>query len=104
MQSILMTNQIQPSSLLNKYGIVPIFADACGNTFIILDCLTHVFHLQEWERLKQEIERLLRQMNVDDALVLRKIEESGRMIKVKMHVFEPDGSEADFCGNGARAV
>lgn len=90
----------QLSPLIAKWGITPLYADACGNTFLIIDCINRDFKESKWQSFKEEIWALLPSLSVDDALVLRKIE--GQM--VKMHVLEPDGTEADFCGNGARAV
>ncbi len=88
----------------NQHQIEYVFADACGNTFLIFDCLPNMLTDQEWVDLKEKIWTTLGQAHVDDALVLRKLEEKGHTIKLKMHVLEPDRTEADFCGNGARAV
>ncbi len=92
------------SLLLSNYEIHYIFADACGNKFLVFDCLSHSFDLEEWKAIRQAIWEFLPTIDVDDALVLRKIEEDDQSIKIKMHVLEPDGTEADFCGNGARAA
>ncbi len=90
--------------LLNNHQIEGTYADACGNTFLIFDCLGNEFTNQEWEAVKEKIWTILSVAHVDDALVLRKVEEDDHTIKLKMHVLEPDRTEADFCGNGARAV
>ena len=90
--------------LLNNHQIECAYADACGNTFLIFDCLNNEFTDQEWEAVKERIWTLLSLAQVDDALVLRKVEKNNDAIKLKMHVLEPDRTEADFCGNGARAV
>lgn len=81
-----------------------VFADACGNTFIIYDYLSYSMTSEEWDEIKEKIWNFLPQIDVDDALVLRKIDETDEMIMIKMHVLEPDGTEADFCGNGARTI
>lgn len=90
--------------LLNNRQIESTYADACGNTFLIFDCLSIPFTDQEWEEAREKIWAILSFARVDDALVLRKVEDNGQIIKLKMHVLEPDRTEADFCGNGARAV
>jgi len=90
--------------LLNSQQIESTYADACGNTFLIFDCLSIQFTDQEWEEAREKIWSILSFARVDDALVLRKVEDNGQIIKLKMHVLEPDRTEADFCGNGARAV
>ncbi len=82
----------------------PVFADACGNTFLIFDCLHINFTKQKWERIKTDAWSKLNQAGVDDALILEKVFDNGVVIKLKMHVIEPDCTEALFCGNGARAV
>lgn len=84
--------------LFRELQIAPLFANACGNTFFIFDCLDRKFTDQEWEEFRQRIWDSFN-AEVDDILVLRK---AG--VHIKMHVLEPDGTEADFCGNGARAV
>jgi len=90
--------------LRNNCNIKSIYADACGNTFLIFDCMNYPFTNQEWEEVKEKIWTILREVHVDDALVLRKVQEDDLNIVLKMHVLEPDRTEADFCGNGARSV
>jgi diaminopimelate epimerase len=82
----------------------PVHADACGNTFIIYDCLHYSHTSKEWEELKEILWDHFPETGVDNVLVLRKIEENEETIRIKMHVLDPYRTEADFCGNGARAV
>lgn len=81
-----------------------VYADACGNTFVIFDCLSYPFTSEEWESVKEKVWEILQKTKVDDALVLRNVNQDGDRVRLKMHVLEPDRTEADFCGNGARAV
>lgn len=81
------------------------YANACGNTFWIVDCLRQpIVSALEWEGCKEGVWHSLKGLSVDDALVLKKIETQDGHLGVAMHVLEPDGTEANFCGNGARAV
>lgn len=82
--------------------IEPHFADACGNTFLIYDFIEN--DPVDWEKTKNEIWNLIQSKFVDDALALRKVSQSPDKLVVKMHVLEPDRTEADFCGNGARSI
>ncbi len=98
-QSQLSTNAITVQGALLK----PIHANANGNTFLIYD-LTQMDVSAIWEEIRKKIWTIVKDKIVDDALVLRKVSSSKDSLEVKMHVLEPDGTEADFCGNGARAT
>ena len=92
------------TTLSKEPKIASVFADVCGNTFLIFNCLEKKFNDQEWEDLKERIWTILEEVPVDDALLLRKVKEEKQTVKLRMHVLEPDRTEADFCGNGARTV
>lgn len=81
---------------------VPIKGEGCGNTFLIFDCLD-----ESPERVKEIIKEahpILLRENRDDALILSKESADVGNLILKMTVLEPDGSIAEFCGNGARVV
>lgn len=76
--------------------------DGCGNTFIIYDCL---------ETAPEAVDSVIREAHArliaekrDDALILKKEYHNLQKYVLKMIVLEPDGSIAEFCGNGARVV
>lgn len=74
--------------------------NGCGNTFIIFDCLDFPFDGRVMERALE----LLLQENRDDALILKKEFQDEEKLVLTMMVLEPDGTIAEFCGNGARVV
>lgn len=75
---------------------------ATGNDFVIVDTLhNHVSSLAgEWPQMSQRLCDRHRGIGADGVLVL----EPSRVAHVKMRVFNPDGSEAEMCGNGARCA
>ncbi len=100
----------QPCPIIHCNGreVRPKFSNACGNTFLVYDLLP-LQNTYDWEAVKKSIWNIMKDIRVngapvDDALVLRKICSDADTLDVKMHVLEPDSTEADFCGNGARAV
>ena len=101
-----MSNPKLVSSYQIKHGdriITPLYANACGNTFLIYD-LTAENVKKTWDRVRSDIWDLLKTASVDDALALEAIKKDQDRLQVNMHVLEPDGTQADFCGNGARSV
>lgn len=83
------------------YSIKPVFANACGNTFLIYDFIEKC----PSDQTKHAIWKILKKADhIDDGLLLCKANNEHNHLQVKMHVLEPDGTEADFCGNGARSV
>lgn len=75
------------------------FAKFCasGNDFIVIDNRRRIFPRPESEFVK-EISRRKFSIGADGVLLLDKV--NGRF---RMRIFNPDGSEAEMCGNGARA-
>lgn len=73
--------------------------EGCLNTFILFDLInnpalyTEIFIARALQALHAE--------GADDALILMPTDRNNVII---MHVLEPDGSFANFCGNGARVV
>lgn len=94
--SLQRTLEIQASSL------PPLKGEGCGNTFLIFDCLEATFFTLE--DVIREAHPILLKENRDDALILRKEYEDAKKLVLTMTVLEPDGSIAEFCGNGARVV
>ena len=80
----------------------PVKGEGCGNTFLIFDCLEATdFALEDVVR---EAHACLIDEGRDDALILRNEYEDAQKLVLTMIVLEPDGSIAEFCGNGARVV
>lgn len=80
----------------------PVKGEGCGNTFLIYDCL-EATHLA-LDVVIREAHLCLIQEERDDALILRKEYEDSQKLVLTMIVLEPDGSIAEFCGNGARVI
>lgn len=76
------------------------FAEACENTFIIINKLKDRFLSDEEKEL---ILSKLRSENRDDALILIDGVYENRILTTKMLVLGQDGMFGEFCGNGARA-
>lgn len=74
--------------------------EGCGNTFLLYDCL----ELADYKVIIPEVHAALLESKRDDALILVKVKESECEFVLSMIVLEPDGSLAEFCGNGARVV
>lgn len=75
-------------------------AEACGNTFLLVDCLSSSIVS---DTLKKRIHTDLLKLNRDDALILVNGQEKSGSLYVKMLVLGADGLLGEFCGNGARA-
>lgn len=110
-QQILGGSQMKKLSDLELYSLTlqgkkikPIYADARGNTFLIYDLINRDPG-SNWSHVKDQLWDMIKSHVVDDAIVLRKkdYEKSDSRLVVKMHVLEPDRTEADFCGNAANA-
>ena len=76
------------------------FAEACENTFIIIDKLSESSLTTEETSF---IIDTLREKNRDDALILIEGKSENDVLTVKMLVLGQDGMFGEFCGNGARA-
>jgi diaminopimelate epimerase len=72
---------------------------ASGNDFVLLDLRKKVSGLNLKETAKKLCHRKLG-LGSDGLLVLEK----SRKANIKMRIFNPDGSEAEMCGNGARCT
>jgi diaminopimelate epimerase len=73
---------------------------ALGNDYIFVDLFRQKLSRVNWGRLSQKICR--RNFGVgSDGLILIV---PGQKAKFKMRVFNPDGSEAEMCGNAVRCV
>lgn len=70
---------------------------ASGNDFIIIDNRRHIVPEPE-SKFAERISRRKFSIGADGVLLLDKIK--GRF---RMRIFNPDGSEAEMCGNGGRA-
>lgn len=71
---------------------------ACGNDFIVIDCLKKKLHLSR----AQIIDLCNRHEGIGaDGVIL--VEHSS-CATCKMRIFNADGSEAEMCGNGIRSV
>ncbi len=73
-----------------------------GNDFVVVDAVRHPqpFLASQWRAISQAVCDRHTGIGADGLLVL----ERSRAADVKMRVFNPDGSEAQMCGNGARCV
>jgi len=75
---------------------------AGGNDFILIknrDDRSSAFSLQPSDFVKEVCQRK-RSIGADGVLLL----ERSKSCDIKMRVFNPDGSEVEMCGNGARCV
>lgn len=75
-------------------------AEACNNTFVIIDCLDQT-HLKD-NVLHLALQRLRKEQR-DDALILVDGRISGDSFSAQMVVLGLDGEFGEYCGNGARA-
>ncbi len=73
-----------------------------GNDFIVVDTLYHPLPALkgEWPEVTRALCDRHTAIGADGVLVL----EPSASANVKMRLFNPDGSEAEMCGNGARCV
>ena len=73
-----------------------------GNDFIVVDTRTHPRPAlqRRWGSVARALCDRRTGIGADGLLVL----EPSRSADVRMRVFNPDGSEAEMCGNGARCV
>jgi len=73
-----------------------------GNDFLLIDTVRHPLGARtpQWRAVSRALCGRHRGIGADGMLVL----EPSTMADVRMRVFNPDGSEAKMCGNGARCV
>lgn len=72
---------------------------ASGNDFILIDNRKHIFPVKN-KRFIQSLCAFHKGIGADGILLLEK----SRIANFKMRIFNPDGSEPDMCGNGARCI
>ncbi|MCM8779151.1 MAG: diaminopimelate epimerase [Candidatus Omnitrophica bacterium] len=73
---------------------------ASGNDFVIVEFENQKSKIKNFGSLAKEICSRKYGIGADGLLVIEK----SRVADFKMHVFNPDGSEAEMCGNGLRCV
>ncbi len=73
-----------------------------GNDFVVVDARTRRLDSLrgQWPRISRASCNRRTGVGADGVLLL----ERSRVAEVRMRVFNPDGSEAEMCGNGARCV
>ncbi len=73
-----------------------------GNDFVIIDNRRHRFDAlnTQWKAVSRSLCDRHDGVGADGVLLL----ESSNVADVRMRVFNPDGTEAEMCGNGARCV
>ena len=73
-----------------------------GNDFLIVDAVHHTLSAFKaaWPRVARAMCDRRAGVGADGLLLL----ERSRVADVRMRIFNPDGSEAEMCGNGARCV
>ena len=73
-----------------------------GNDFLIVDAVHHTLSAFKaaWPRVARAMCDRRGGVGADGLLVL----ERSRVADVRMRIFNPDGSEPEMCGNGARCV
>ncbi len=72
---------------------------ASGNDFVVIDSLSRYLAIS-LRKLAQKICDRKYGVGADGLLVLEK----SKVADIKMRIFNPDGSEAEMCGNGARCI
>lgn len=82
--------------------IKPHFVNTGGNSSLIYDFIKCVPY--DWLKTKNEICDLVNANHFSNAIALTPVIKNRERLMVKMHVFGPNYTEMDFCGNGARAV
>jgi len=73
---------------------------AAGNDFIVIESSHQVTKSPSHQTLAKKICDRKYGVGADGLLILQK----SKVADVKMRIFNPDGSEAEMCGNGARCV
>ena len=74
--------------------------EACGNDYVFVD--SSVCGELDWSRLAKELCQRRFSVGADGLLVVSSA--ASDEAHARMRVFNPDGSEADMCGNGIRCV
>lgn len=71
---------------------------ASGNDFVLVDCTRKSAGTASLRKLAQRMCHRTEGIGADGLLVAERSKKSG----TRMRIFNPDGSEAEMCGNGAR--
>ena len=71
-----------------------------GNDFVVVDARRYRLPNVRWSSASRVLCDRHRGIGADGVLVL----EPSRVAETRMRIFNPDGSEAEMCGNGARCV
>lgn len=74
--------------------------EACGNDYVLVDS-SDCGEL-DWPRLAKELCKRRFSVGADGLLVVSPADAD--VAHARMRIFNPDGSEADMCGNGVRCV
>lgn len=74
--------------------------EACGNDYVLVD--SSVCGELDWSRLAKELCQRRFSVGADGLLVVSPA--ASDEAHARMRVFNPDGSEADMCGNGIRCA
>lgn len=74
--------------------------EACGNDYVLVD--ESVCGELDWPRLAKELCKRRFSVGADGLLVVSPA--ASDEAHARMRIFNPDGSEADMCGNGVRCV
>jgi|Deesub1362A_J573_1020465.scaffolds.fasta_scaffold01178_2 diaminopimelate epimerase len=72
----------------------------CGNDFIVIDNRDSVLKEEELSRFSAKVCTRKQSLGADGVLLL----ENSSAADFKMRLFNPDGSEGEMCGNGARCI
>ena len=74
--------------------------EACGNDYVLVD--SSVCGNLDWPRLAKGLCKRRFSVGADGLLVVSSADAD--VAHARMRIFNPDGSEADMCGNGVRCV
>lgn len=74
--------------------------EACGNDYVLVD--TDVCGELDWPRLAKDLCKRRFSVGADGLLVVSPADAD--VAHARMRIFNPDGSQADMCGNGVRCV
>lgn len=83
-----------------KYGVRFTKAVASGNDFVIVDNRSGEISERRYPEMARDVSRRRHSIGADGMLVA----ESSEKAALRMRIINPDGSEAEMCGNGARCM
>jgi diaminopimelate epimerase len=88
--------------MIGKYGISFTKAVASGNDFVIIDNTSGELDARQpdYNDIARNVSRRRSSVGADGLLVL----ESSSRADIRMRIINPDGTEVDMCGNGARCA